>query len=165
MQVSINRAIESTPIMKRRLLLALAVLATGATSALSGTLAFDVAKTASCGCCKAWVEHVRAAGHEVKTSDMDMGSLAQHKIALGITPQYASCHTATVDGYVIEGHVPVADIERLLKLRPPAIGLSAPGMPAGSPGMEMGTYREAHDVVLVKLDGTSEVWSHYEERQ
>ncbi len=151
--------------MKRRLFLALAVLAAGAPSALSATLDFDVAKSASCGCCKAWVEYIRAAGHEVKTSDMDMAALNQHKTALGISPQYASCHTATVDGYVIEGHVPIADIERLLKQRPAAIGLSAPGMPAGSPGMEMGTSREAHDVVLVKLDGSSEVWSRYEERQ
>ncbi len=151
--------------MKNRFVLALAALVLAASPAWAGTLSFDVAKTASCGCCKAWVDHIRAAGHKVETSDMDMGSLAQHKIKLGIKPQYASCHTATVDGYVIEGHVPVADIERLLKQRPEAIGLSAPGMPAGSPGMEMGTYREAHDVVLVKLDGTSEVWSHYEEKQ
>ncbi|MEO1159466.1 MAG: DUF411 domain-containing protein [Pseudomonadota bacterium] len=151
--------------MRSRFLLALATLAVATPTALAGTLSFDVAKTASCGCCKAWVEHIRAAGHKVETSDMDMGSLAQLKIRLGIKPQHASCHTATVDGYVIEGHVPVADIERLLEQRPKAIGLSAPGMPAGSPGMEMGTYREAYDVVLVKLDGTSEVWSHYEEKQ
>ncbi len=151
--------------MKNRFIPAFAALAFLASPALAGTLSFDVAKTASCGCCKAWVDHIRAAGHKVETSDMDMGSLAQHKIKLGIQPQHASCHTATVDGYVIEGHVPVADIERLLKQRPQAIGLSAPGMPAGSPGMEMGTYREAHDILLVKLDGTSEVWSHYEEKQ
>ncbi len=151
--------------MKRRLLLALATLAIASPTALAGSLNFDVAKTASCGCCEAWIEHIRAAGHQVETSNMDMGSLAQHKTKLGIQPQYASCHTATVDGYVIEGHVPVADIERLLKLRPKAIGLSAPGMPAGSPGMEMGTYREAFDVVLVKQDGSSEVWTRYEEKQ
>lgn len=151
--------------MKSRFLLAVASLAIIGSPALADTLSFQVAKTASCGCCNAWVEHIRAAGHEVETSDMGMGSLAQHKIELGIKPQHAACHTATVNGYVIEGHVPVADIERLLKLRPQAIGLSAPGMPSGSPGMEMGSYREAYDVVLVKLDGTSEVWSHYEEKQ
>ncbi len=151
--------------MKRRTFLALATLAIASPTALAGSLSFDVAKTASCGCCKAWIEHIRAAGHKVETSDMDMGSLAQHKIKLGIRPQYASCHTATVDGYVIEGHVPLADIERLLEQRPNAIGLSAPGMPVGSPGMEMGTYREAFDVVLVKQDGSSEVWSRYEEQQ
>lgn len=155
--------------MQRRFLLALATLAIATLAittpaALAGSLSFKVAKTASCGCCNAWIEHIRAAGHKVETSDMDMGSLAQHKIKLGIKPQYAACHTATVDGYVIEGHVPVADIERLLKQRPKAIGLSAPGMPAGSPGMEMGTYREAFDVVLVKQDGSSEVWSRYEEK-
>ncbi len=143
----------------------LAILLLTASAAHAGNLTFDVAKSATCGCCSAWIEHIRAAGHEVKTSDMDADSLTQHKLKLGINPQYASCHTATVEGYVIEGHVPVADIERLLKERPKAIGLSAPGMPGGSPGMEMGTYREAHDVVLVKLDGTSEVWTHYPEKQ
>lgn len=143
----------------------LAILLLTASAAHAGSMTFDVAKTASCGCCNAWIEHIRAAGHEVKTSNMDPELIAQHKLKLGIQPQYASCHTATVEGYVIEGHVPVADIERLLKERPKAIGLAAPGMPGGSPGMEMGTYREAHDVVLVKLDGTSEVWTHYPEKQ
>ncbi len=143
----------------------LGMLLLTASAAHAGSMSFDVAKTSSCGCCRAWVEHIRAAGHEVKTSDMDMASLTQLKLKMGIKPQYASCHTATVAGYVIEGHVPVADIERLLKERPKAIGLAAPGMPAGSPGMEMGTYREAYDVILVKLDGTSEVWTHYPEKQ
>jgi hypothetical protein len=143
----------------------LAILLLTASAAHAGSLTFDVAKSATCGCCSAWVEHIRAAGHEVKTSDMDTESLTQHKLKVGIEPQYASCHTATVAGYVIEGHVPVTDIERLLKERPKAIGLAAPGMPGGSPGMEMGTYREAHDVVLVKLDGTNEVWTHYPEKQ
>ena len=151
--------------MKSRFCLAVATLALVSTSTLADTLEFEVAKTASCGCCNAWIEHIRAAGHDVRTSNMDMGSLTQLKLKLGIRPQHASCHTATVEGYVIEGHVPVADIERLLEERPPAIGLSAPGMPMGSPGMEVGTYREAYDVVLVKPDGTSEVWSHYEEKQ
>ncbi len=151
--------------MPRLLAYPLAILLLTASAAHAGKLGFDVAKTASCGCCMAWVEHIRAAGHEVNTSDMDMGSLSQHKLKLGINPRYASCHTATVEGYVIEGHVPVTDIERLLRERPKAIGLAAPGMPEGSPGMEMGSYREAHDVVLVKLDGTSEVWTHYPEKQ
>jgi len=151
--------------MSRHLAIALAALLATSSAALAERAVFDVAKTASCGCCKAWVEHIRAAGYDVKTSDMDMGSLTQLKLKNGIRPQYASCHTATVEGYVIEGHVPVADIERLLKQRPQAIGLAASGMPAGSPGMEMGTYREAHDIFLVKLDGTSEVWTHYPETQ
>jgi hypothetical protein len=151
--------------MKFPLPLAVAAILLASPAALADKVSFDVAKTATCGCCKAWVDHIRAAGYEVKTSDMDMGSLTQHKLKHGIKPEYASCHTATVEGYVIEGHVPVADIERLLKERPQAIGLAAPGMPAGSPGMEMGTYREAHDIVLVKLDGTSEVWSHYSRKQ
>ncbi|MGB7206237.1 MAG: DUF411 domain-containing protein [Anderseniella sp.] len=151
--------------MSRLLCASLTIMLLASSPVMATGLSFDVAKTASCGCCKAWVDHIRAAGHEVKTSDMDMGSLTQHKLKLGIKPEHASCHTASVDGYVIEGHVPVADILRLLKERPEAIGLSAPGMPAGSPGMEMGTYREAYDTVLIKLDGSSEVWTHYPEKQ
>ena len=135
-------------------------------AAFADALSFDVKKSASCGCCQHWIDYIKAAGHKVEQSNLDMGSLSQHKTKLGITPQYASCHTATVEGYVIEGHVPVEDIVRLLEEKPDAIGLSAPGMPAGSPGMEMGsTYREAYDVVLVMKDGTSKVWTSYEERK
>lgn len=147
-------------------LAALVALSPVAPAALAGQLSFDVKKTASCGCCQHWIDYIKAAGHTVETSNMDMGSLTQHKMKNGITPQYASCHTATVEGYVVEGHVPVEDIVRLLAEKPDAVGLSAPGMPAGSPGMEMGgTYREAYDVVLVLKDGTSKVWSSYEARQ
>ena len=148
-----------------RFALALAVFIAMTPAALASELSFDVKKTASCGCCQHWIDYIKAAGHKVEASNMDMGSLTQHKMKLGITPQYASCHTATVEGYVIEGHVPVEDIVRLLEERPDAMGLSAPGMPAGSPGMEMGgTYRDAYDVVLVLKDGTSKVWTSYEAR-
>lgn len=150
--------------MKFRLPFAIAAILLATQPALAEKPTFDVRKTATCGCCSAWVDHIRSAGYEVKTSDMDMGSLTQHKLQSGIKPEHASCHTATVEGYVIEGHVPVADIERLLQQRPKAIGLAAPGMPSGSPGMEMGSYREAHDILLVKLDGSSEVWTHYPEK-
>lgn len=148
-----------------RFAFALAALIAVSPAAFASELSLHVKKTATCGCCQAWVDYIKAAGHKVETSNMDMGSLTQHKMKLGITPQYASCHTATVDGYVIEGHVPVEDIIRLLEEKPDAVGLSAPGMPAGSPGMEMGgTYREAYDVVLVMKDGTSKVWTSYEAR-
>jgi hypothetical protein len=100
-----------------RLVPALAALIAFSPAAFAETLSFDVKKTASCGCCQHWIDYIKAAGHKVEQSNMDMGSLAQHKMKLGITPQYASCHTATVEGYVIEGHVPVEDIVRLLEER------------------------------------------------
>ncbi len=148
-----------------RFILGLAALIALTPAALASPLSFDVKKTASCGCCQHWIDYIEAAGHKVETSNMDMGSLTRHKMKLGMQPQYASCHTATVNGYVIEGHVPVEDIVRLLQEKPNAIGLSAPGMPVGSPGMEGGsTYREAHDVVLVMKDGSSKVWTSYAAR-
>ena len=150
--------------MLTRVLTAIICLVLSSIPSLAGSPVFQVSKTPSCGCCLAWVDHIRAAGYEVRTSDMDMGTLTQKKTQLGITPQYASCHTATIDGYVIEGHVPVEDIERLLKQRPEAIGLSAPGMPVGSPGMEMGSERDAYDVVLILKDGSSKLWSSYAAR-
>ena len=78
-----------------------------------------------------------------------------------ITPELASCHTADVEGYVIEGHVPVADIERLLAERPDALGLAVPGMPYGSPGMGPESEREAYDVLLILRDGTTDVFTSY----
>jgi hypothetical protein len=148
-----------------RFALTLALALAVSPAAFASQLSFDVRKTASCGCCQHWIDYIEAAGHKVEASNMDMGSLTRHKMKLGMQPQYASCHTATVEGYVIEGHVPVEDIVRLLDEKPDAIGLSAPGMPVGSPGMDGGkTYREAYDVVLVMKDGTSKVWTSYAAR-
>lgn len=146
-------------------MLGFAALITHAPATMAGQLTFDVKKTASCGCCQAWIDYLRSHGHKVTAHNTGMGALAQLKTRLGVHPKYASCHTATVNGYVVEGHVPLQDIERLLKEKPDSVGLSAPGMPIGSPGMEMGTEREAHDIVLMQKDGSSTVWSHYEHRQ
>jgi len=96
----------------------------------------EMHKDPNCGCCTAWAEHLEAAGFEVQvTETRDLRSV---KIAHGVTPELASCHTATVEGYVIEGHVPAADIKRLLEEQPDVAGLAVPGMPHGSPGMETG---------------------------
>jgi hypothetical protein len=143
-------------------LLAALMIAAGAATAAAQTV--HVAKTATCGCCAAWVEHLRAAGHEVAARDLAPASLDRLKIENGITPETASCHTALVGGYVIEGHVPAADIERLLAERPEAVGLSVPGMPVGSPGMEMGERRDAYDVLLIGEDGGTRVFSSYPAR-
>lgn len=105
-----------------------------------------VYKTASCGCCGAWVEHLRAAGFTAEVHDV--ADLSAVKAQLGVPAPLASCHTATVGGYVIEGHVPAADIRRLLGQRPAGAGLAVPGMPAGSPGMESGDRRDPYQVLL-----------------
>lgn len=108
-----------------------APLATPATTSLP---LVTVHKSPDCGCCGVWVEHVRKAGFPVRVNDT--GDMAAIKQRLGIPAEMQSCHTAEVDGYVVEGHVPVADIQRLLAERPQARGLVLPGMPIGSPGME-----------------------------
>src|SRR5438270_5066107 len=94
----------------------------------------DVFKTATCGCCGKWVEHLKTNGFDVTVQDVP--STAEYRQKYGVPERLASCHTAVVNGYAIEGHVPASDIKRLLKDAPKAQGLAAPGMPAGSPGME-----------------------------
>lgn len=120
-----------------------------------------VAKSPTCGCCTAWVDHMRAAGFKAQVQDVSDEWLYQMKGRLGVTRELASCHTARIDGYVIEGHVPAADVARLLEERPDAVGLTAPGMPIGSPGMEMGGEVEPHDILLIRRDGSTEVFASY----
>ena len=118
-------------------------------------------KDPNCGCCGAWIEIVEAAGFKV-TIELSAGTaLMRYKLENGIPEAMASCHTARIGGYMLEGHVPVADIRRLLEDRPDAIGLAVPGMPYGSPGMGPESEREAYDVLLIRKDGTSEVFTHY----
>ncbi|MFU8833550.1 MAG: DUF411 domain-containing protein, partial [Wenzhouxiangella sp.] len=121
-----------------------------------------VHKTPWCGCCTAWAEQARAAGFEVELRDHDHLNDIKHD--LGVPPAGASCHTAQIGGYFIEGHVPFADIRRLLDERPQARGLTVPGMPIGSPGMEQGDVRQAFDVLLVDDQGATSVYNHYPER-
>ncbi|MEQ9574884.1 MAG: DUF411 domain-containing protein, partial [Rhodospirillales bacterium] len=102
-----------------------------------------VYKSPYCGCCGAWVTHMKDHGHDVKTVEME--DLTTIKKMTGVAEALQSCHTAVVDGYVIEGHVPAADVARLLREKPKAKGLAVPGMPVGSPGME-GPNPEAFDV-------------------
>jgi hypothetical protein len=126
------------PLRKLSLAMALGLVASVlATTPLAGELpVVTVYKSPTCGCCGKWVAHLREAGFEVKAIDTkDMGII---KSMAGIRPQLASCHTARVGNYVIEGHVPAEDIKRLLAEHPAVRGLSAPGMPQSSPGMDMG---------------------------
>lgn len=127
----------------------------------SEALRIDVKKTATCGCCQAWVNHLKRSGMHVTTENMAMGTLARFKRKHGIRVQHQSCHTGRVAGYTIEGHVPAREIERLLDERPDAVGLSVPGMPIGSPGMEVGSARDAFDVLLLKKDGRTEIFASY----
>jgi len=117
----------------------------------------EVYKSPTCGCCSAWIEHMVQAGFDTLARDVEQETLWSMKARAGVTPDLGSCHTAFVDGYFIEGHVPASDVERLLATRPAALGLAVPGMPIGSPGMEMGNQRDAFDTLLVLQDGTTEV--------
>jgi hypothetical protein len=123
--------------------------------------AIDVMKDANCGCCENWIEHLSQSGFAPTGHDLGNRSLNRFKAAAGVPASMVSCHTATIDGYVIEGHVPAADIARLLDERPEAIGLAVPGMPMGSPGMEYGAQRDAFDVHLIRRDGSTEIFSSY----
>lgn len=120
-----------------------------------------VYKTATCGCCGFWVEHLRAAGFTVEAHDVSHEALADIAGKAGVTPDLRSCHTGLVGGYAIEGHVPADDIKRLLKDRPAVAGISAPGMPVGSPGMEMGDRRDPYNVVAFTREGRRSVFAQY----
>lgn len=115
-----------------------------------------VYKSPTCGCCTKWVSHLQENGFEVETTDLN--DLRMIKSMSGIKPEQASCHTAKVDGYVIEGHVPADDIKRLLAERPDARGLTVPGMPLGSPGMET-PQPDHYQVLLLGNDGNTAVFA------
>ena len=121
-----------------------------------------VLKDPNCGCCSAWIEILEGDGFTV-TTEASMGTmLMRYKSDNGIPQEMVSCHTGQVEGYMIEGHVPAADIRRLLAERPSAVGLAVPGMPYGSPGMGPESEREAYDVFLILHDGSTEVYTRYE---
>lgn len=119
-----------------------------------------VHKSPTCGCCNAWVEHMRKAGFEVAVRNED--DLHPVKLRAGVPLAKGSCHTAIVGGYFIEGHVPAADVKRLLAERPDARGLAVPGMPLGSPGMEVPDGRtQPYAVELVADDGSTTVFARH----
>ena len=119
----------------------------------------QVVKTPTCGCCNAWVAHLRRAGFQVRVTDVaDVTPTARR---LGVPNDLRSCHTASVGGYAIEGHVPAADIMRLLRQRPAAAGLAVPGMPMGSPGMEAGGRGEPYRVILFTRAGRRTVFASH----
>ncbi len=149
---------------RRQLLLAgAATLTLHAVPAVAATPpTIHVVKDPTCGCCTAWIDILRAAGFTVTTEDRAAADLARFKQDSGIPPGLTSCHTGMVDGYILEGHIPVDDIRRLLAERPDAIGLAVPGMPYGSPGMGPENDREAFDVILIGRDGMASLFTRYE---
>lgn len=123
--------------------------------------AMTVYKTATCGCCSAWVEHVRQAGFDVEAINVERARLVEYKRQAGLDQRLASCHTARIDGYVIEGHVPATDIRRLLEERPDVAGLAVPGMPTGSPGMEYGDRVDPYRVIAFDDEGGMRIFAEY----
>lgn len=158
------REMNSTSRSTRRVFL-LGVLALGAASmpavAATQAIAMRVWKDPNCGCCKDWVAVLEKAGFTVRVLDTgNNGARAK----LGMPAKLGSCHTARVAGYVLEGHVPVREIQRLLREKPKALGLAVPGMPVGSPGMDGPVYggrKDPYDVLLVQTDGSSTVYKSY----
>lgn len=119
-----------------------------------------VYKSASCGCCKLWVEHLKKVGFSVQARDVR--DLKAIRARAGVPMRLEACHTAEVGGYFVEGHVPVEDIKRLLRERPAARGLSVPGMPVGSPGMEVPSGKvKPYEVVLIAKNGSASVFSRH----
>ena len=149
-----------TNLARRRFLGAAAALsATGALAASQPEATVQVWKDPNCGCCKDWIVHLERHGFKVRV--FDQGNTAA-RARLGMPQKLGSCHTAVVQDYVIEGHVPAGDIHRLLKERPKALGLAIPGMPIGSPGMDTPAYggrRDPYQVLLVQKDGTASVFT------
>ena len=144
----------------RRLLLLVATpLAILSFAAPAAAAVINVVKTASCGCCGKWVEHMRKAGHDVRVTNIEDVTPTARK--LGVPDDLRSCHTASVGGYAIEGHVPAADIARLLREKPKAAGLSVPGMVAGSPGMEMGSNAPPYQTIIFTRDGKRKVFAQH----
>lgn len=155
-----------TPRIGRRTVLAWAGVLLGAVPAVpafaAAPLAIKVWKDPQCGCCKDWITHMERDGFIVQA--LDEGNSAARS-RLGLPQRYGSCHTALVEGYVVEGHVPAADVRRLLAQRPQALGLAVPGMPIGSPGMDGPAYggrRDAYQVLLIHKDGSARVFNAYE---
>ena len=148
--------------MQRRTLLqgalAALLLPAAAQAAKDALPVIEVYKSSTCVCCHLWVDHLRANGFTVKAHDVPNPS--DYRTKFGVPNELGSCHTGFVAGYAIEGHVPAAEIKRLLAEKPKARGLAVPGMPLGSPGME-GARKDPYDVLLIQTDGRATVFKHY----
>jgi hypothetical protein len=151
--------------MRRLFLAALVVLPLSASSigaqqtrpAPSALPHMVVHKDPNCGCCSMWIQHMEKAGFSVTVSpDINLPAVRKKH---GVPGPLQSCHTALVGGYVVEGHIPADDVKRLLRERPKVVGIAAPGMPIGSPGMEQGSTRQPYDVIAFDAAGKTSVFS------
>lgn len=147
--------------LDRRQWLGLALLTATSFASSAASIPVEVWKSPTCGCCGDWIKQMEASGFSVKTYSMGNADIRK---GLKMPDKFGSCHTALVQGYALEGHVPPRDVQRLLRERPKAVGLAVPGMPIGSPGMDGPDYagrRDPYDVLLVQADGSSSVFQAY----
>lgn len=128
--------------------------------AVAEAIKIDIYRSPTCSCCGKWVEHLKDNNFQINDNVVD--DVQSIKDKYGVSKEMASCHTALVNGYVIEGHVPANDIRKLLKLKPHVIGIAVPAMPSGTPGMEMGGKKDAYDVMSFDKDKKYQVFTHYE---
>ena len=145
--------------VRRKLALALAPFALLACAGNAAAATLAVTKTASCGCCAEWVEHMKKAGFTVTVRNVEDVTPTARR--LSVPAKLRSCHTAEIAGYAIEGHVPAADVKRLLAQRPKAAGIAVPGMVMGSPGMEHGDHKQAYKVILFDKAGNTKVFASH----
>jgi hypothetical protein len=136
----------------------LAVMSFGI-NAEDGLVEIEVYRSPSCSCCGKWVEHLKKNQFIIK--DHVIKDVQAIKNKYGVSSELASCHTALVNGYVVEGHVPASDIKKMLKLKPSISGISVPGMPVGTPGMEVGDKKDPYDVIAFDKNNKSKVFSSY----
>lgn len=144
---------DARPVSRRTVMGLIGAIVLGAVplTAEAAPYVVTVHRDPNCGCCSLWAQHLRDAGFVVKIEETS--DLEAVRTRLGVPPALASCHTAEVNGYLIEGHVPAEAVRRLLTERPVARGLAVPGMPAGSPGMEGGGEPQPYTVVLFGAGG------------
>lgn len=146
--------------MKRRTFAhSMAALALLPSLAARAATPIHVYKNASCGCCAGWVRHLTSTGFAVQVTNTDDTMAVRKRV--GIPDAFGACHTATVERYAIEGHVPAPEIRRLLALKPDAVGLAVPSMPVGSPGMEYGDRKDPYKVFLIDRQGRDTVFATY----
>lgn len=141
--------------------IAVLVLVPSTMLAYAAPATLQIWKDPNCGCCKDWIAHLEKSGFA--TTVIEQGNSAA-RARLGMPQKFGSCHTALIQGYVIKGHVPAVDIQRLLKDKPKALGLTVPGMPIGSPGMDGPAYggrRDVYQVLLIQRDGSTTVFNTY----
>ena len=145
--------------IRKKVSFALAPLALLACAQAAAAQVISVVKSPYCGCCSHWIEYLRAEGFEVRVTDAE--DVTPTARSLGVPDALRSCHTASIGGYAIEGHVPAADIRRLLAERPEAAGIAVPGMPLGSPGMDQSGVRQPYTTTLFTRDGQQRVFAQH----